>query len=83
MAEQQKMQMPGVFGGLMRYDDEYSSKFMLSPAVIVGFVIAIIVFVLVLKIFFPIIGAPVSSGGGGGLPVGHGGVWWGLMGSFL
>jgi len=55
MAQQQKMQMPGVFGGLMRYDDEYKSKFMMSPAAVVGFVIAIIVFVLVLKIFFPII----------------------------
>lgn len=55
MAQQQKMQMPGVFGGLMRYDDEYKSKFMMSPAVVVGFVIAIIVFVLFLKIVFPII----------------------------
>ena len=54
MAQQQKMQMPGVFGGLMRYDDEYKSKFMMSPAVVVGFVIAIIVFVLILKVFFPI-----------------------------
>jgi len=55
MAEQQKMQMPGVFGGLMRYDDEFSSKFMMSPAVVIGFVVAIILFVLVLKIFFPVI----------------------------
>jgi len=53
MAQQQKMQMPGVFGGLMRYDDEYKSKFMLSPASIVAFAISIIVFVLILKIFFP------------------------------
>ena len=58
MAQQQKMQMPGVFGGLMRYDDEYKSKFMMPPAAVVGFVIAIIVFVLVLKIFFPISGLP-------------------------
>ena len=58
MAQQQRMQMPGVFGGLMRYDDEYKSKFMMSPAVVVGFVIAIIVFVLILKIFFPISGLP-------------------------
>jgi len=60
MAQQQKMQMPGVFGGLMRYDDEYKSKFMLSPVSIVAFAIAIIVFVLILKIFFPFSGPPVG-----------------------
>jgi preprotein translocase subunit Sec61beta len=56
MAQEQKMQMPGVFGGLMRYGDEYKSKFMFSPQAVIGFVIAIIVFVLVLKIFFPVAG---------------------------
>jgi preprotein translocase subunit Sec61beta len=75
MAEQQKMQMPGVFGGLMRYDDEYRSKFMLSPRTIIVFIAVIIVFVLVLKIFFPI-SASVPSGG---VPTGHGGVWWSLV----
>jgi preprotein translocase subunit Sec61beta len=67
-----KMQMPGVFGGLMRYDEEYKSRFMLSPAVVIGFIIAIIILVIVLKIFFPIAGL----GGGelvGGAPV-HGGL---------
>lgn len=54
MAQDNKMHMPGVFGGLMRYDDEYSSKFMLSPTAIVAFIVAIIVLVLALKIFFPI-----------------------------
>tara|TARA_Y100000310_G_C20100897_1_gene542673 strand:- start:200 stop:367 length:168 start_codon:yes stop_codon:yes gene_type:complete len=54
MAQEQKMQMPGVFGGLMRYDSEYKSRFMFSPSAIVAFVISIILFVLVLKIFFPI-----------------------------
>ncbi|MDP4039325.1 MAG: preprotein translocase subunit Sec61beta [Candidatus Pacearchaeota archaeon] len=49
-----KVQMPGAFGGLMRYDEEYQSKFMISPAGVVGFLIAIIVFVLALKIFWPI-----------------------------
>ncbi len=49
-----KMQMPGVFGGLMRYDEEYKSKFMLSPAAIVGFIVAIAVLVVALKIFWPI-----------------------------
>lgn len=54
MAQDNKIHMPGVFGGLMRYDDEYQSKFMLSPAVVVGFVVAIIIFVLVLKVFLPV-----------------------------
>jgi len=54
MAQEQKMQMPGVFGGLMRYDSEYKSRFMFPPSAIVAFVISIILFVLVLKIFFPI-----------------------------
>lgn len=76
MAKQQQMQMPGVFGGLMRYDSEYKSKFMFSPAIIVAFTIAIIIFVLALKIFFPInIPAPT-----GGVPVGgHGGAFWSLL----
>jgi preprotein translocase subunit Sec61beta len=54
MAEN-RMQMPGAFGGLMRYDDEYSSRFMISPTQVVGAIIAIILFILALKLFFPII----------------------------
>ena len=50
-----KIHMPGVFGGLMRYDEEYASRFMLSPAQVIGFIVAIIVFVLALKIFWPTI----------------------------
>jgi len=72
MAQQQKMQMPGVFGGLMRYDDEFKSRFMVSPAAIVGFIIAIIVFVLILKIFFPV-SIPGLGSTEGNLPTGHGG----------
>ena len=53
MAEQQKIHMPGVFGGLMRYDDEYSSKFMLSPIAVVTFIVAILLFIIILNIFFP------------------------------
>ena len=62
MAEQQKMQMPGVFGGLMRYDDEYHSKFMISPKVVVASIIILILFVLSLKIFAPV-SIPVGRGG--------------------
>jgi len=54
MAQQNQMQMPGVFGGLMRYDEEYSSRFMLTPtqvAIGIGVVTALVV---ALKFFFPI-----------------------------
>ena len=49
-----KISMPGSFGGLVRYDEEYKSRFMLNPEHVVVFVIAIILFVLVLKIFWPV-----------------------------
>ena len=68
MPPQQKLQMPGVFGGLMKYDEEYRSRFMLSPGMIIGFIILIIVFVVFMKIFFPILdasGAAVGVGQGG------------------
>ena len=51
-----RMRLPGGFGGIVRYDDEYKSKFMLSPMSVVAFIIAIIVFVIVLKIFWPVSG---------------------------
>ena len=49
-----KIHMPGMFGGLMRYDEEYNSRFMLTPMQVIGFLIAITVFVLVLKFIFPV-----------------------------
>lgn len=45
-----KISMPGTFGGLMRYDDEYESKFKISPWHVVGFIVVLIVFVIALKI---------------------------------
>lgn len=51
---QNKINMPASFGGLMRYNDEYSSKFHLKPAHIIVFIVAIILFVIILKLFFPI-----------------------------
>ena len=46
--------MPSSGGGLMRYNEEYKSKFMLKPSHVVLFLILILGFVGVLKIFFPI-----------------------------
>lgn len=51
MAEN-KISMPGSFGGLMRYDEEYKSRFMLSPIQVVIFLILIILFVIGLKVFW-------------------------------
>lgn len=47
--------MPGAFGGLTRFNEEYSSKFMVSPGQVIGFVIAIAVVVVVMKILWPVI----------------------------
>ena len=49
-----KINMPGAFGGLMKYDNEYTSKFMLSPGHVIGFIVLILGVVLALKIFFPV-----------------------------
>ena len=49
-----KIHMPGTFGGIVRYDEEYESKFKITPAQVIAFVVGIIVIVLVLKIFWPI-----------------------------
>ena len=52
--QQQQMQMPGVFGGLMRYDAEYKSRFMIKPSSVIAFVVVVMLFVLAMKAFFPI-----------------------------
>ena len=46
--------MPGGMGGLMRYDEEFKSKIMLNPSHVVGFIILVIIFVIGLKIFWPV-----------------------------
>lgn len=46
--------LPSGMGGLMRYDSEYKSHFMISPAAVIAFAIAVIGFVVFLKAFFPL-----------------------------
>ena len=46
--------MPSGAGGLMRYNEEYDSALKLTPSQVVMFIIGITVFVVSLKIFFPI-----------------------------
>jgi preprotein translocase subunit Sec61beta len=53
MAQQNEVNLPG-FGGLMRYKEEYDSKFKISPTQVIVLIIAVIVFVLSLKLLFPL-----------------------------
>lgn len=53
MANQQ-LQMPSSFGGLMRYNEEYKSSFRLSPTQVIIFIILVVAFVSVMKIFWPV-----------------------------
>lgn len=46
------VQMPGAFGGLMRYNEEYESNFPLKPVHIIAFVILIVGFRIALSLFF-------------------------------
>ena len=48
---QQGMSMPAGFGGLMRYGEEYPSKFNLKPTHVVGFIILVIVLRILLPAF--------------------------------
>jgi len=54
MAKDSGISMPGGFGGLMRYNEEYNSKLKIKASWVIVFVILIILFVLVLNIFFPV-----------------------------
>ena len=69
MAEN-KIQMPGQFAGLMRYDEEYKSRFMITATQVMIFVGIIVAFVLLMKLFFPV--APATSSALGAAPVGNG-----------
>ncbi len=60
MPSDNKISMPGAFGGLMRYDEEYESKFIFTPMQIMGFLIGIVLFVILLKLFWPV--SIVASG---------------------
>jgi len=49
-----EIDMPGSFGGLMRYKEEYNSKIKFSPAQVVLMIVIVIAFVVSLRWFFPI-----------------------------
>jgi hypothetical protein len=50
MAKDNRIQLPGGFGGLMHYNEEYTSYFNLRPAHVVGFVVLIIAFRIILPL---------------------------------
>jgi preprotein translocase subunit Sec61beta len=37
-----KIRMPSAFGGIVRYDEEYKSKFMLKPVHVIVFIVLVI-----------------------------------------
>ena len=47
-----EMTIPGMGGGLMRYKEEYNSKLKFGPGVVIGMIVAVILFVLGLKMFY-------------------------------
>lgn len=51
MSQQEGMNMPGPFGGLVRYDAEYESKFTLTPVQVFVFIGIIVLFVIGLNVF--------------------------------
>jgi len=46
--------MPAGFSGLMRYKDEYDSRFKISPAQVILMIILTVIVMIGLNIFFPI-----------------------------
>ena len=52
MASDNKINLPGGFGGLMRYSEEYASYINLKPAHVVIFVILIVAFRIVMPYIF-------------------------------
>ena len=54
MSKDNQISMPGVFGGLMRYNEEYKSTFIIKPAYVIGFVIVLAVAIIALKFLVPI-----------------------------
>ena len=48
------LHVPSGIGGIMRYDAEYKSRLMISPAVVVGFIALILIFAIAIRVLLPI-----------------------------
>ena len=44
--------IPGMGGGLTRFSEEYNSKFKFGPGTVIGMIIAVIAFVVGLRMFY-------------------------------
>lgn len=51
---QNKINVPAGFGGLVRYGEEYQSKFMIKPEHVIILIALVITFVIGLKLFYPV-----------------------------
>jgi preprotein translocase subunit Sec61beta len=48
-----EMMIPG-YGGLVRYKEEYNSKFKISPSTVIAMIIIVIAFVVGLGLIWPV-----------------------------
>jgi len=51
---QNKINVPSGFGGLVRYGEEYQTRFMIKPEHVIVFIVLVVAFVIGLKLFYPI-----------------------------
>ena len=47
--------VPSAFGGIVRYDSEYKSRLTITPVQVIVFVVLVLIFVIALKMFWPIV----------------------------
>jgi len=52
MANNNQVNLPSGFGGLMRFNEEYASKFNLKPTHVILFVALILMFRMLLPVMF-------------------------------
>lgn len=52
MAQDNKVNIPGGFGGLVRFSEEYQSKINLKPTHVIWFIILIIAFRIILGVIY-------------------------------
>ena len=52
MAKDNKINLPGGFGGLTRYSEEYASKFNLKPTHVIGYVVLVLIFRVFLGVYY-------------------------------
>lgn len=53
MASNSGMGVPSGVGGIVRYDAEYQSRFMIAPTTVLAYVVALVAFVFLLRVFVP------------------------------